>query len=483
MEAAFWHRYPQLHQISTGFLDHLSNALRQRLKEKVGDLVLKAWACVEVVKAECKEKSIEEFRAVLDRDTTRLLQVSASDADTFVVEFFDEQVKTTLHSLLSVYPLATGVISTAIGLTRRQKGVSRKGHMDYFSTYAKKKVKEVCLSSIQQRVKSDASNAPSRDTTGPDSSRLLEGRSTDDDASRKETYILLGDVCGGVEALHMQLTNELNDLCDEQSVQLIGGSVRIRCAGADRLTREEIVTVFLTESCALDIEMPTSPVSRDVNSITLHAVTCFCGHLCTTVAQIVITVGKLSLLTPSDRRKLVPNDSMRQLVCNCVNLIMCSLIWCHQVRSECGDFDCTGRVRIEVMKMLTLIGNSLFYFDQIATTEVMDAHWQHFKLKVPTDVLIESCRLEVINVEGFSGVITAALKSSLYSAFSGSSRDAVLNCLSRFLCLKSEELSLDLYIDIDEGMWLADPGVKRTVKTNISAELAYVIDLVAVAKL
>ncbi|CAE7325231.1 unnamed protein product, partial [Symbiodinium microadriaticum] len=483
METAFWHRYPQLHQISTGFLDHLNNALRQRLKDRVGDLVLKGWACVEVVKAECKTKSMEEFRAVLDRDTTRLIQSYTTDTDAFVEEFFDEHVATTLQALFSVYPLAAGVVSTAMGLTRKHKPVARKNHMDYFSSYAKKKISEVCTSSVHQREKMEAA-VQRADGQVATAAAVSRGENI---PGIGETDLLLA-VCGGIDKLLRNLSIDINNMCSVDSFKSMGGSVRVVSGRRDgRLAGGDSAIMFNEESCGIEIAMPIESMVGEDRCRRLFVLHCFCGHICSSVGQLLVTVGKMSLAASASANVFFSHKTVRQWARNCINFLLCVCKWCQVVRDECGDIECRGRIRIEVMKMLTIIGNPIFFFDTLLSREpeVADSgascQDHDYNIHVPSDILVEACRMGLITVNGFCDVISPVLKPSLYSTFSGYRHDMILLCIGRLLCMKSAELDLDLDIDIYAGTWLTDPAVKRSVKANVSAELTKVIDQVASA--
>jgi hypothetical protein len=480
LETAFWHRYPQLHQISSGFIDHLNSSLRLRLKDRVGDLVLKAWACVEIVKHECFSKGIEEFKTVLERDTARLLRTASTDTEAFLEEFFDEHTNTTLQSLFSLYPLSAGVVSTGIGLTRKRKEDFSRRHMDYYCTYAKKKISEVCSSCIQQRVKKEegagAGVSRSKGEVASDVVRnggLHRGQ-------------VIREIFGEMASLQEQLHRLVQKLLDVKGFAEVGGSVTLRdqSNSSDRLPEGNLAMLLSEMPCSLEVAMPT-----DTENCFL--LTSFCGHICITMSEVVITVGKILLLGSCSEdcpHPLWRSSRQRALISSCVSMITGVFSWCRKVRSECVEVECAGRIRIEVMKMLTVIGSALFLLDMV-WTETETAADGEGSAGRPSGLLVEACRLNLITPEGFTGVIAPALKPTIFSTMyfhhdvltKANQCAAILKCIAGLLCLKSRELDLDLDIDIQEGSWLTDPAVKRAIKTSIAPDLALLIDQVVIS--
>lgn len=482
LETAFWHRYPQLHQISTGFLEHLNNSLRQRLKERVGDLVLKAWACVEIVKHECRSKGIDDFKAVLDRDTSRLLRVACTDTHSFLEDFFDEQSNTTLHSLFSLYTLAAGVIATGIGLTRKHKQDFSRRHMTNFSSYAKKKINEVCASCIQQRVKMDESNMQ-QDSRAPPSHQThsLVGFSRDK---------IIGSLFGDMSSLNQHLKGLVRKLVNENDFAKYGGAIKLHDSTQRILSGQTELdfAAYLSENqCFLEV---VTPVGGDMDDFILLS---FCAHMCVSLSEIILTTGKILLVcscTNNDSHGSYNSARQRSLIFNCVSMMTDVFNWCYGVRCECGKLECAGRIRIEVMKMLTIIGSALFLMDMVWVCTASD----DFVLRGvgegtgqrPSGLLVEACRLNIITPEGFVGVVANTLKPSQFSTMYfqhgdltlANQRCSILKCIAELLILKSKELELDLDIDIQEGSWLFDPAVKRTIKASIAPDLAILIDQV-----
>jgi hypothetical protein len=175
-------------------------------------------------------------------------------------------------------------------------------------------------------------------------------------------------------------------------------------------------------------------------------------------------------------------SSILVMISNNISLLTRIVSWASEQLTSFGvTCQCTGRMKIDVMKMLTAVSSTLFVYDifleRYTIPSLTGPSYTHAS-SVITDAL--SC--SIINLENVSQLIGYSLKHSLLTTVfsllqvTSDYKLAIMCFIGRFLFDKSKEGKMDLDIDVGVGSWANDPSVRRIIKSEISIELANVIE-------
>jgi hypothetical protein len=482
LQAAFWRKYPQLHQISQSLIEHVSNSARLRLKDKVAELVIRAWGIVESLKGSDLQVSITDFDRSLETSVQQLLSSGIQGAEIFLDKFLMEQLQHTLPTLLSLYPHTQGVIDTANKLTLMHCAPIKSKQIEVYSAYAAKKLAEVKISSIQQRTKALAANQSNE-------SIPLVGaltKQSTDATSRNQEIVLIG-VIGNLQACENAVTALLYSFIQRQECKIDRhAQTRVHLlwpgSGEIILDRENIFRMFLTYECQLNFDAVVMSCDSCLN------IRLLCGEICTFLYQMCLAVGRYSLaieLETSEQRNLNRKSAVVMIV-NCIEMINSFQNWWMNTRgSSINNEEIIGRVKIEFTKMYTSIGSTLFHFDIWVECNHHDT-LRYDTTSPPSTVLLQFCHTYFISPESLSNILTAVMKPCVYSVWYCHSsaryqqRRAFYGSVLKFIGSYLNGMFHDKGLQLDfqsVSTWHLNSENVFIVKKSISKELGDVVEV------
>lgn len=536
LEISFWHQHPHLYSICNFAVDHVNQACRHRLRERVADLVLQAWSYCEVAGSQClsmatelraKIKSnspadntnaiISKHQAMVEKHTSSLFKTSCSETEEFLGTFVGEHMLDTITPFLSVYPMSNIVKETVISIALRQKSTSIKSLSSYYSDFARKKLSEVCMKSVQQQrkifsqlesdVSSEINEVPSSSTTELTANVNISSQT------------VISHVVGDKSRIRQLLRDCLFNII-EYSSTATRYSIRFHSCDTDNVSpmvelkrfeddekTDEIMKLLMSPHILMSVKDSVDNdmlrhFSNDVCLAHRDDFHVFCVYFFGMMAklsfhwgQIVVTAFAMEVrgdataiqMTDKNNNKDVPfwsTTSMLVLIKNNVSVLSQTITWActyltlHEVTSEC-----TGRMKIEVMKMLTSVITLIFTYDFILDqNSIPSIASRERNFDYASSIITQALSGNIINIENIAQLIGYSLKHSIFTTvlallkFSDEYKNTITAFIGRYLLERFKTDGLDMDIDVDVGSWANDPSVRRIIKKNVSVEIGNVLE-------
>jgi uncharacterized protein YbcI len=510
LEMAFWNQHPHLYNITNFVVGHVSQACRQRLRERVADLVLKAWSCCDTAASQCLDivhntnklsptemtnAIISKHQAMVEKYTSSLFKSMCVETEEFLGEFVGHQMLEAITPILALYSMSNGVRETAIKIAMRQKESLIKSLYSFYCVYGRKKLSEVITRSVEQQRKVKTN--------------IVEVANTEVEKSSSVIFEILGSRAKAFNSIRKCLVKLFATSCENYKnfFSIMSHSSK----ESDALVGEEHVTeseAFISYFFKCPIRMNIRPV-HDVSSLDfISKLPCcqhrddlrvFSGYICGMVAKLTLYCGQLAIRVfatdvNSDVGELAASvddecelsvsvSSAIVMIRNNIALLSEVILWVHsQLEIHKVDGECTGRMKIDVMKMLTTAIAALFVYDIIVDHHAIAEGSSGNSFSYASAIVIQALKYDIINIENISQLIGYSLTHSILTTvfalldMSSVYKRAIMAFVGRYLFEKSEIDGMDLDIDVEVCSWANDPAVRRIIKNDVSVTIGNVID-------
>ena len=527
LEMSFWNQHPHLYSICNFAVEHVNQACRQRMKERIAELVLQAWSRCDSASGHCMDNHrsvvkvskfdtfedrtdfiMSQYQAAIEKQTIAIFDNSCSDTEEFLDEYVEHHLLGILSPFLEAYPLSSGVKDTLMKIAARQRDALKKSLFTFYSVYARKKLSEVCLKSVNQQRKIVM------DLVNKDEKYENSQTSHDDKvvvpAHYLEAQVAL-DICGDRDHL---LKIVQDSLCQAFASSNFEQSVYSMClkrysdssgefADVDMFAtdREQLYRLLFDAVICLHIECSTKESDKFLLLCNFHEASfrCFSTHLCGAFAKVTAACGKVvvralaeehsskgieshaNITVVGEDETLWETSSITKMIRNNIAALSSIISWAAEKASVLSTTcQCMGRMKIDVMKLLSTTMGTLLVYDVFLKKHPI---FEENRGIVPaSDLIIDALHSEVISLDNVAQLLGYSLKNSLITTVFSllqircSYKSVVLSFLGRLLRGITEADAIKLDIDVEIGSWVNDPSVKRIIKTDISVELSNVLD-------
>lgn len=423
LQASFWNQHPHLQQISSFVVDRLFIAAKQHLREHIAHSVYQAWS---ICDQGTEKDNITAYTARIQKELGKLHQSSHKNAKLYLEGFVKDHLQATLSRLYAMYPINIRIRNMALHLTLQQKDKFVEALLEYFSSYSKKKLQEVCNASVSQLVKL-ADKSPVSDTpTACWYQTAYYGTIVNDVLASVQQFVKCG----------ITIVNCTGKVCDSNLVFSESCSCKL-----DNMTIDMNCLYYLNESIV--------QVSNDLAKLL-------------SVFLALRASGSLS----SD---ICPfNVSSQNNIWGFYRDILRTYISaaCRH-REACSDSESRGRISVEVLKLFTSIVPLLVDVDAAYVTK--DIHL----LQLPYELL----SVGFIDIEALCRTLTVASKTTaaMWPEKTKTIRNrTILQSIGEYLAsMKPAD------IDVDDSAWATDPAVRRVIKQQITPSLSLLVEVLA----
>ena len=498
-------------------------------------MIVAAWNLCEVTKKETLHLTTLQFETKLEEDLNSLylatLEEVGQDLLTFISNHFDK----TLVSQFEMYSLSNGVLATAIQLTKAQQDQVHGTNLNYFASYAMKKITEVKIVCLQQRNKFlESSPGKKQKFQSSPPSGSSEGEKKRDMTMAMAMQV---PVVYDKALLQTELENVFQEYfcCLEMTktpttrrsirhcYRLKDSSEAQDCDREKEISEEmphpccpssqELCFLFTTKFCDLDFLSPKellqqqqqlTPASERRSDAIFST---FCGTICRLIARLVSVVDKYLLLVTSRSESCAQQDltlleHLSVMILNIKQFISSLQFWFQKillsssplapptpslapvpspvptsgVSSPSINLETIGRIKIEFNKLYLEIQLSLLCYDSF-----LQDHSPFLRNSTkPSSLILEAFEFRLIATRTIIRLLSSTLKPNpmiLFPSFPIESR--VLSLIREFLQRFHFSYALpqsfldDLLCRVD---WYDHPETIIVLKKHISTEFGYVFD-------
>ena len=551
LEMSFWNQHPHLYNICNFVVENVSQACRQRLKERVAELVLQAWACCDVAGSQClnvTKKEIDyvkttsalktaehdtnnillKYQTMVEKHTSALFQSMCSETEDYLNECVGEHLLATITPFLAVYSMSEGVKETVIKIAMRQKYSLTKSLYTFFCVYARKKLSEVCSKSVQQQRKIFTEVDNLANTAAPILVTAMEETGKMSASSLNVLLQTLGDKQVTYQALRECIFNVFKPVNVSQtslcSVQYhyadLSNSEQLRKYPVTDTEKEQLLHLFFSHHVILHLEYVNPLTDVVVQSCDVHRTgfQYFSGYICGMVAKCTLLCGQVAVrvfVTDNDSAvgssKADVNEttcngagtfswkpqedctkelsdiwdisSVLVMIANNVSMLAQVVSWAaEQVKVFGPSCQCSGRMRIDVMKMFTSAISTLFVYDLFLERGHTIPTLVGSAFTPASAVITTALGSNLVTLDNVAQLIGYSLKHSLFTTVftllgrMSDYKSSIISFVGRLLVVQSSEAGMELDIDVGVGSWANDPSVRRIIKSDISIELANAIE-------
>lgn len=486
LEASFWQSYPYLQQLYANFAQHLSSSCQKILKEKVADMIVMAWNICELVKKETLPLASQQFEMKLEENLNSLYLATHEEVDRDLLNFISTHFDKTLVSQFEMYSLSKGVLTTAIKLTKTQQEQIHLSNLNYFASYAVKKMNEVKIVCTQQRNKFDP---PIKKKYFSSSEEMMKSHQLD-------LKVLISEE----KVLERELREVLREyFCFDSSAIMKARSIRsfyrLKCYSGDSRENDcedipnlpspqDLSLLFTTKLCDLcfcPLEQVISSCDTDDSFLST-----LCGTICRLIVQLVSVVNKYLLLATlrKDCDLCARPDSNHShhisvMILNIKQFIssLQLLFQRNYATSSNLNLEKIGRIRIEFSKLYLEIQLPLLCYDSFLLDHSPSPP-QPTKL---SNLILEAFEFQLIVTRTIVRLLSSTLKPNPVILFPSFAKieDRVLSLVQHFLHRFHSSFSLpDSFLDDLQTRedWYNLPETSTILKKHISTEFGYVFD-------
>lgn len=414
LENAFWQSYPYLQQLYSNFVQHLNSSCQKKLREKVADMVVSAWNICEGIKKEHPDLLEREFESLLSSQMDAYRNSSTTEVEAYLGELISFHFEKTLHIQFQMYSLSPGVLSTAIKLTNQHQATILGTNLNFFLTYAQKKLNEVQVI-CQQKVKFEKKNLLLKNSK---LTKLLF-----------EPSILISDIDSLYHELDEVFCQYIAPTSEKKSIEqpaTIRDLYQIHCLPTPSIGQpdsspttpleEKLSLIFRTRLCSLHIV----PINQLV-TFTWLSVHKLCGTLCRFITQLIHSLNKLILYQITSVNGQVSHlmdlsHSIPIMIQNITKFLSIVQEWCFTSTTATTSLlsqESIGRVKIEFNKLYLEIQPSLLYYTfYLQSNSTSSDHCNDTTSVLPSHVILGAYQFHLITIRTINRLLFTTIKSN-----------------------------------------------------------------------
>jgi hypothetical protein len=438
LEAAFWQAYPYLQQLTQNFIQHLTSSCQKKLKEKVVDMIVAAWELCDMIKKDSISRSVEEFEIILNESLTTLFSSTHTEIKNYLQQFLLKHFQQTFIFQLEMYSLSQGVQSILIQLANTQQQQLMINNLNYFTSYANKKLNEVKIVCHQQRIRMEVLVAKNQmieneqEEIHKSSQGIMKQCSSNSDVLASDSESLHAGLLALLEKFFPSQPIAQRSFRRMFHIQLLSAESKSLPSSGN-----SILPILMTQLCDLFLYpleelIPTLTTSAPAHQNQLHIL---CETICRFLIGLVSVVNKYLLFYTSssdqspDHRQLLGHICF--MIVNITQFISTLQSWCQTIlhstsisstnlisfssstqptqepASQSISPESIGRIKIEFNKMYLEIQHSLLFY-----TSFLQEHSCLIQPTLPSSHLIlEAYDARLITIRAINRLLSSTLKS------------------------------------------------------------------------
>ena len=491
LERSFWQKHPHLEDMAGFLLDLVRSSCHRRMQDRVAHAVRQYWARVADIRADIgvggdtsppssSENLAARLEHALSSDLQRVLAETMEGGRALLDSSLERTLTVALPELCTLHPAHPRVMRMAMYLIRSQARAEVPAALDFLSSYATRKLGEVCSLSLTQHAKAvAAARSTGRRPSRPESEPALGPTPTVTQQGGKIPPVPETDP-EEAEALLRQRVARLTDLThhlDARGYTGEGGDVHIHGSEGHPLYGSRLTGVLRADDA-----MPFSELEA-LNVI---------GRLSIMMCDVMLAAAQCvaAVLDPRPISELDVQSTHMRAIETIVSRGSMLVQAVHDVllrSSTIGKAKKAGastsplalKMRVDLIKFFTTALPHLVYTDAFAASGKVCA----------AALLLRANAAHLLDDAAVVRIITAACRKStvahqvacrgLDGLGSRQYRRTLLSLIGAFLRNvrdRHDAPLADLDFDIDaDGEWFSDPSCRRSLKNVFSKELADVV--------